>query len=77
MNCKTGLIIPLMILFAYRGLAQEDSLYNNWKHKKNIFTLGLYKQPGEDSLVDVWDGINRIIGLKHKHEDEKNFEKPH
>ncbi|MEY3920320.1 MAG: hypothetical protein RL634_81 [Bacteroidota bacterium] len=75
MNYKTGLIAVLMILFVQQVVAQEDSLYKNWKHKKNIFTLGFYKQPGKDSMVDVWDGIERIFGLK-KSTDEKHSSKP-
>ena len=67
----------LIVMFTKTTAAQEDSLYKNWKHKKNIFTLGFYKQPGKDSMVDVWDGINRILGIKHTHQDEKVLEKPH
>ena len=36
-----------------------DSLLN--KHKKNIFTLAFYKQPGKDSMVDVVDGLYRVF----------------
>ena len=75
MMLKKGLILVLTILFAQQLIAQDDSLYKNWKHKKNIFTLGLYKQPGEDSMVDVWDGIERIFGLKKSY-DEKKLVKP-
>ena len=75
MNYKKGLIAVLMILFVQEVTAQEDSLYKNWKHKKNIFTLGFYKQPGKDSMVDVWDGIERIFGVKKSY-DEKQLSKP-
>jgi hypothetical protein len=75
MNYTLRLIAVMMILFVQQVVAQEDSLYKNWKHKKNIFTLGLYKQPGQDSMVDVWDGIERIFGVKKTY-DEKKISKP-
>ena len=65
----------LIVIFTKTTAAQEDSLYKNWKHKKNIFTLGFYKQPGKDSMVDVWDGIERIFGVKKSY-DEKQLSKP-
>jgi hypothetical protein len=37
-----------------------DTLRNN-AHKKNIFTLALYKQPGKDSMVDMVDGVHRVF----------------
>jgi hypothetical protein len=33
------------------------------KHKKNIFTLAFYKQPGKDSMVDFVDGVYRILKI--------------
>jgi hypothetical protein len=38
-----------------------DSLLN--KHKKNIFTLAFYKQPGKDSMVDIVDGLYRVFKI--------------
>lgn len=75
MKYTRGLIVASMILCAMQSVAQGDSLYSNWKHKKNIFTLGLYKQPGRDSMVDVWDGIERVFGVKKSY-DEKKILKP-
>lgn len=65
---KSGAVFALLIFFCNHSFAQEDSLYSNWKHKKNIFTLGLYKQPGADSMVDFWDGVYRIFGKRKKEE---------
>ena len=62
------LLITCMLFLLNNSSAQTDSLYTNWKHKKNIFTLGFYKQPGKDSMVDFWDGVYRIFGNKKKEE---------
>ena len=70
MMFKRMLLMAFGLAITIASIAQEDSLYKNWKHKKNIFTLGFYKQPGKDSMVDVWDGIERIFGVKKSY-DEK------
>ena len=59
------------------SIAQNaDSLRNNL-HKRNIFTLALYKQPGKDSMVDFVDGFRRVINMsKPRGLDEKN-DRPH
>lgn len=75
MMFKRLLLMVLSIIMTYVSIAQEDSIYKNWNHKKNIFTLGLYKQPGNDSMVDVWDGLERIFGVKKSY-DEKKIIKP-
>ena len=43
-------------------------------HKKNIFTLGLYKQPGLDSMVDFVDGLYRVFKINkvRGHDDNLN-----
>ncbi|MFM8587154.1 MAG: hypothetical protein ACKOBX_02270 [Bacteroidota bacterium] len=66
---RKSLLFSVALFLHVFSLAQEDSLFKNWKHKKNIFTLGMYKQPGNDSMVDVWDGFERILGLKKKQEE--------
>lgn len=49
----------LMISFPSKAQIQRDSSL----HKKNIFTLAFYKQPGKDSMVDFVDGIYRILKI--------------
>ena len=75
MFCRL-LLISIALLFHFICIAQDDSIYTNWKHKKNIFTLGMYKQPGNDSMVDVWDGFERILGVKKNYQKETVFKKP-
>ena len=70
------LCFSMAVFFHVICLAQDDSLYKNWKHRKNIFTLGLYKQPGADSMVDVWDGFERILGVKKKSYEGTALTKP-
>lgn len=57
-------------LFSSNINAQStDSLV--YKHKKNIFTLAFYKQPGQDSMVDFIDGAYRILKInKHRSQGE-------
>ena len=52
--------------------AQDSTLGHQSTHKKNIFTLGLYKQPGLDSMVDFVDGLYRVLKVnKVRSQDEK------
>ena len=69
MNFRKPVLFSIALFLQIISLAQEDSLYKKWNHKKNIFTLGMYKQPGNDSMVDVWDGFERILGIKKKREE--------
>ena len=53
-------------------IAQDTTRGHQSNHKKNIFTLGLYKQPGLDSMVDFVDGLYRILNInKLRGQDEK------
>jgi len=45
------------------GFAQDTMQVKSPLHKKNIFTLGLYKQPGLDSMVDFVDGLYRVFKI--------------
>jgi len=60
-------ILATCILFCVQSISQSAFAQNTdttkLKHKKNIFTLALYKQPGKDSMVDVVDGIYRILKI--------------
>lgn len=51
-------IIILTIVTTKSQARYTDSLP---KHRKNIFTLAFYKQPGKDSMVDFVDGIYRVF----------------
>jgi hypothetical protein len=53
----------LLIILSFKGYAQDSTLLKGPLHKKNIFTLGLYKQPGMDSMVDFVDGIYRVLQI--------------
>ena len=60
MNFKLiGLL--LVMFFSIQLTAQDSTQWLRPAHKKNIFTLGLYKQPGLDSMVDFVDGIYRVF----------------
>ena len=54
-----------IILFVFEiGLltsANAQDTINSPLHKKNIFTLAFYKQPGKDSMVDIVDGVYRVF----------------
>ena len=61
---KWSLIKLFFLVFLFISLdltAQDTTLGHPSIHKKNIFTLGLYKQPGLDSMVDFVDGLYRIL----------------
>lgn len=56
---KLSFLVSFFISFELT--AQDTTLGHQSIHKKNIFTLGLYKQPGLDSMVDFVDGLYRIL----------------
>jgi hypothetical protein len=58
---KTGFISVLISFCTFSALAQDSKL--NSKYKKNIFTLAFYKQSGKDSMVDMVDGIYRVLNV--------------
>ena len=49
----------MLISYTSKAQLQKDSSL----HKKNIFTLAFYKQPGKDSMVDFVDGIYRVLKI--------------
>lgn len=62
----------LIMLFSKQLTAQDSTQWSRPIHKKNIFTLGLYKQPGLDSMVDFVDGIYRVFKInKIREQGEK------
>lgn len=59
-NPKKTLFVGISIMlisYTIKAQIQQDSTL----HKRNIFTLAFYKQPGKDSMVDFVDGIYRIL----------------
>ena len=62
----------LTILISIELTAQDSTQGHISTHQKNIFTLGLYKQPGLDSMVDFVDGLYRVLKIhKVRSQDEK------
>jgi len=65
-----SLLLSFFISLELNG--QDSTLGNHSTHKKNIFTLALYKQPGLDSMVDFVDGLYRVLKVnKVRSQDEK------
>lgn len=60
MSAKSSILFTSLLFCFFSEIAAQvnDSLP---KHKKNIFTLAFYKQPGKDSMVDFVDGIYRVF----------------
>ena len=72
---KWNFITLSLLLSFFNSLelnGQDSTLGNHSTHKKNIFTLALYKQPGLDSMVDFVDGLYRVLKVnKVRSQDEK------
>lgn len=56
---QVSIAVSILLLFVVEVNAQVSP--GTPKHKKNIFTLAFYKQPGKDSMVDFVDGIYRVF----------------
>jgi len=54
------LFIFLFFVGTFNNINAQDTI-GMPAHKKNIFTLAFYKQPGKDSLVDFIDGLYRVF----------------
>ena len=65
-------ILMLCCFFNSNAQLQLDSA----KHKKNIFTLAFYKQPGKDSMVDFVDGVYRILKINKDRSEGESITKP-
>ena len=69
-NKKILFLLLSVFTFILSNAQGIDS--SSTKHKKNIFTLAFYKQPGKDSLVDFVDGIYRVFKInKQRNKDER------
>ncbi len=69
--------ILLFVILSFKGYAQDSTLVKSPLHKKNIFTLGLYKQPGIDSMVDFVDGIYRVLNITKPRGMDQKLNKYH
>ena len=75
---KWSLIKLFFLVFLFISLdltAQDTTLGHPSTHKKNIFTLGLYKQPGLDSMVDFVDGLYRVLKVNKIRSQDKTQNK--
>ncbi len=71
-KCLINFLLLLFIFSTMNGFAQDTLQVKSPLHKKNIFTLGLYKQPGLDSMVDFVDGLYRVFKInKLRGQNEK------
>ncbi len=57
--------------------AQDSTLGHQSTHQKNIFTLGLYKQQGLDSMVDFVDGLYRVFNINKQRSQVEKTDKLH
>jgi hypothetical protein len=62
----------MLISYTSKAQLQKDSSL----HKKNIFTLAFYKQPGKDSMVDFVDGIYRVLKINKDRSIGETISKP-
>lgn len=71
------LLVVFLFLISFSVLAQDTSSFQKPLHKRNIFTLGLYKQPGLDSMVDFVDGLYRVFNVNKIRSQEIKTDKLH
>lgn len=77
---KNARYLILSLLFSFVSavsIAQSSDTLRTNLHKRNIFTLGLYKQPGKDSMVDFVDCIYRVFNVKKERKPDEHFDKSH
>lgn len=69
------LLFSVFLTFTFIAVNAQDSTIQTPKiHAKNIFTLALYKQPGKDSMVDIIDGIYRVLKVqKQRGQNESEY----
>jgi hypothetical protein len=68
----------IILFFFVIGLltsANAQDTINSPLHKKNIFTLAFYKQPGKDSMVDMVDGLYRVFKVNKLREQNSSIHK--
>ncbi len=69
-------LFTLIFLFSNARAQVTDSIPKKL-HKKNIFTLAFYKQPGKDSMVDFIDGVYRILKISKDRSQSEEIKKAH
>lgn len=75
-NFKIYILISFclfMVIIPSVAQSNKDSV----AHRKNIFILAFYKQPGKDSMVDFVDGLYRILKIKKDRSVGESMSKPH
>ncbi len=75
-NLSKTTIAFFCILFSLNTVNAQTS-QDSTKHKKNIFTLAFYKQPGKDSMVDFVDGVYRILKINKDRSLGESIKEPH
>jgi len=70
-------ILLLFVFSTIKGYTQDNIPAAKPTHKKNIFTLGLYKQPGLDSMVDFIDGLYRVFKINKVRGKDDKLSKSH
>lgn len=70
-----NLLVPIFL--ANCAYSQSIDSLTIKQHKKNIFTLAFYKQPGQDSMVDFIDGVYRILKINKTREQSVELNKAH
>ena len=70
------LILLLLASGILNNMYAQDTLIQH-QHKKNIFTLAFYKQPGQDSLVDFIDELYRVFKVNKTREENVELNKSH
>ncbi len=69
-------LLVFIFLFINANAQTVDSIPKQL-HKKNIFTLAFYKQPGKDSMVDFIDGVYRILKINKDRSQSEEIKKAH
>ena len=71
------LFLLTFVFFIVNARAQAVDTIPKQLHKKNIFTLAFYKQPGKDSMVDFVDGVYRILKINKDRSQTEEITKAH
>jgi hypothetical protein len=71
------LFLVSFVLIIVNARAQAVDSIPKQLHKKNIFTLAFYKQPGKDSMVDFIDGVYRILKINKDRSQIEEIKKAH
>jgi hypothetical protein len=70
-------IVLFFMIFVFLIIGHAQDTINQPLHKKNIFTLAFYKQPGKDSMVDFVDELYRVFKVNKMREEDAKMNKSH